>query len=88
MHCISCENEDPKETYKTVYNELKKYDKSLVAKEEIILFTKTDLIDAKKLDSFLKAFKKTHEHIFAVSILDDKSLKALSDELVKILKEV
>jgi ethanolamine utilization protein EutP (predicted NTPase) len=35
----------------------------------------------------LKTFKKNHEHVFAVSVLDDTSLKELKDNLVKILRK-
>jgi hypothetical protein len=34
----------------------------------------------------MKLFSKTHTHIYSVSVIDDKSLKEFSDELVKILR--
>lgn len=85
MHCISCEHDNPKEVYESIKLELKKYDPSLLNKPEVILFTKTDLIDEKTLKSRVKLFSKTHEHVLSLSIIDDKSIKALSDQLVKIL---
>lgn len=88
LHCISCENEDPKGVYDIVRGELSKYDKVLLDKTEIILFTKADTIDSERLDSYKNLFKKTHTHIYSVSIIDDKSVKDLSDELVKILRNL
>lgn len=88
LHCISCENENPKEVYDTIRGELGKYDKELLEKQEIILFTKTDTIDADKLKSYMKLFSKSHTHIYSVSVIDDKSLKEFSDTLVKVLREI
>lgn len=88
MHCISCENEDPLLVHKTIREELRKYDEALLQKPEIILLTKTDTVDEDTLEKFKKLFAKTSKHILTVSILDDTSIKTLSDELVKILGNV
>ncbi len=88
LHCISCEHEDPKEVYDVIRNELKEYDASLLNKLEIILFTKTDLISEEKLKYNMEIFKDSHIHIYSVSIIDDNSIKKLSDGLVKILKNL
>ena len=88
LHCISSENENPKETYDVIREELKKYDPTLLDKTEVILFTKSDLIDGDKLESHKKLFKKSHKNVFSISILDDNSVKTLSDELVKILGDL
>lgn len=88
LHCISCENEKPLDVYKTIRAELKKYDVDLLDKPEVILLTKTDLIDEKTLKSHIKVFQKTHKDVLSLSIIDDASIKALSDGLVKILKNL
>lgn len=88
LHCISCENEKPKDVYKTIRNELKKYDPDLVKKPEIILLTKADVVDEKTLKSHMKLFQKTHEHVLTISIIDDLSIKNFIDELVKILRKI
>lgn len=85
LHCISVENDDPLRAYKTIRKELEKYDKALLEKEEVILLTKTDVVDIKTVESYKKIFKKTHKHVFSVSVLDDHSVKLLSRELVKIM---
>jgi len=88
LHCISCENDSPKTTYDVIREELKKYDPALLDKKEVILFTKSDVIDGDKLESYIKLFKKSHKNVFSISILDDNSVKTLSDELVKILQKL
>ncbi len=86
LHCISLENENPLEVYKTVRGELEKYDPNLLNKTEIILFTKIDLVDGEVLKRNIDLFGKTHKFIFSVSVIDDVSIKNLTDELVKILR--
>lgn len=86
LHCISCENEDPKAAYDVVRTELGEHDPALLQKEEMILLTKTDMVDEKTLEKYAKVFKKSHKTVLAVSIIDDASIKKLSDELVKILR--
>lgn len=88
LHCISCENENPKEVYDVIREELGKYDKALLDKQEVILLTKTDLVDETKLKSYIKTFGKSHDKILSVSIIDDASIKNLSDELVKIMRKL
>jgi len=88
LHCISCENERPKEVYDLIRAELMKYDQTLLNKIEIILITKTDLVDSERVESYKKLFNKTHKYIFAVSVIDDTSIKELSDELVKIMRNL
>ncbi len=88
LHCISCEHEDPRKAYKVIREELKKYDLTLLDKPEIVLLTKTDLIDEKKLKSYMKLFEKSHKQVFQVSIIDDVSVKAVSDSLVKLLQKI
>lgn len=50
VHCISTESEDIIRDYETIRKELGEYDQELLNKPEIILITKTDLIDKEKLD--------------------------------------
>ena len=45
VHCISSEHDKPKEAYKVIRDELKKHDPELLNKQEVIVITKTDLID-------------------------------------------
>ncbi|MSU45145.1 MAG: GTPase ObgE [Candidatus Zambryskibacteria bacterium] len=88
LHCISSENEKPLAVYKTIRKELSLYDKELLKKPEVVLLTKIDLIDEKTLKSHIKLFQKTHENVLSLSIIDDASVKNLSDSLVKILEKL
>ena len=97
-HLVSFENPNMMKTYKEIRKELAKYDKDLKLgdeglseKEEIIILTKSDVIDdhkfiAKKVAEFKKL--KRGQKVFALSLFDDESVKNFSDELIKILKKL
>jgi GTP-binding protein len=88
LHCISCESSDPFEAYTVIRDELKAYDPILLTKPEIIVFTKTDMVDPETLASHAKVFEKKGKTVLEVSIIDDVSVKKISDGLVKILKKM
>lgn len=86
LHCISLENEDITAAHKTIRTELSAFSPELAKKEEIILLTKTDLVTPEVLAEKMKEAKKLAPHVFALSILDDESVKKFKDELVKIMR--
>jgi len=59
LHCISLENEDVVAIYNTIRNELGLYNKALLEKPEIILLTKTDLVDKDTVSKKIKQLSKT-----------------------------
>ncbi len=75
------------EAYKAIRNELETFGKGLEHKEEVIILTKTDLVDPKIIANEVKAFKKLSKHVLSVSMFDDKEVKAVSDSLIKFLGE-
>lgn len=87
FHCLSLESEDIVRDYKTIRKELKEYGDELTEKEEIIILTKTDVLDEKAVEKIKKKISKLNPNIFTVSILDDKSVKELKDNLIKILRK-
>ena len=85
-HCISFENEDIINAYKTIRGELEKFNLELVDKKEIIILTKFDLVNDKEKEEVKKEIKKINSNIIIVSVYDDDSLKKLSDYIIKTLK--
>lgn len=75
VHCVSAESADPLADYNTVRQELINYSSILTEKPEIIVLTKSDVLDDK---SILK-LKKLLKADLTTSIADDKSIKKLSD---------
>ncbi|OGZ13281.1 MAG: hypothetical protein A2942_03620 [Candidatus Lloydbacteria bacterium RIFCSPLOWO2_01_FULL_50_20] len=94
-HLISLENEDVADAYRTIRKELEQYDEKLVltgvegltAKEEIIILTKTDLVDGETLKKAQKELSVLKNRLFSLSIYDDAALKDFSDALVKLLRK-
>ena len=99
-HLVSFENENMMKSYKEIRKELEKYDKNLslkedglASKEEIIILTKTDVVDdpkviKKKIAEFRKLAPASKGGVFTISLFDDKMIKEFKNELVKILKKI
>ncbi|MES2315453.1 MAG: GTPase ObgE [Patescibacteria group bacterium] len=94
-HLVSFENSNMLKTYKEIRKELEKYDKKndlgdegLSKKEEIIILTKTDVVeDPKIIKKKIAEFKKLKKPVFVLSLFDDKMIKDFTKELTKILKK-
>lgn len=82
LHCITAESDDLLRDYQIVRNELEKFSPELKEKEEIILITKSDLVDKKELEKKEKSLKKTKKKILIVSIHDWDSLESLKKALI------
>ncbi len=87
LHLISLENSALIESYKTIRGELEQYGQGLDEKKETIILTKVDTIDEKGVASAVKKLKKYTKDILTVTVLDDASIKNLSDEIVKRLRK-
>jgi len=87
LHLVSLENEDVISAYKAVHGELEKYGNGLAEKREVVILTKTDLVDAKAVTVARKALKKINPEIFEVSVLDDAAVKKIGEEIVQLLQK-
>lgn len=81
LHCISCESENIQGDYKIIMKELAEFNPTLSKKRQIVLLTKSDLLDKKALDKKIKQIKKIHKEIYFISILDLESLNKLKKVL-------
>lgn len=77
LHCISAQSEDVISDYKTVLGEMKSFNPELLQKEEILLLTKTDLVDKKEVEKKMKVLQKLKKSVYPVSIHDWDSLEKL-----------
>ncbi len=85
LHLISLENTAVVSTYKTIREELKRYGEGLDEKKEIIILTKTDMVDEKTITSARKKLEKYNKDILEVSVLDDELVKKLGEEIGRVL---
>lgn len=81
LHCVPADSEDVVKDYQIVRNELGEYNEELLSKEEMILLTKTDLVEDKTLKEKIKLLKKFKKQIIPVSIHDWDSIKKLEKVL-------
>lgn len=78
VHCIDITEEDLSETYQTIRNEFSSYEQGvLLKKPEIILLTKTDLVQSDRIDKAVSSLKKFGKQIFTTSIYDPESLSII-----------
>jgi GTP-binding protein len=84
LHCISSDSPDPLNDYKTVRKELKEFKQELIKKPEVIILTKTDLIDETLVKKQIKKLSKITKKVIPVSIHDSQSL----EELKKVLRNI
>lgn len=81
LHCISSDSSNLKQDYLTVRAEMKKFNPELLEKTEIIILTKSDLLDEKGLKKKMAELKFTKRKIYPVSIHNWESLEGLKSQL-------
>ncbi len=74
LHCISCETQNIIKDYQTVRDELTKFKVELTKKTEIVILTKTDLVNSDIVNKLTKELNKVCEKVIPVSIHDFQSL--------------
>ena len=84
LHLIDVTEENIENLYKQVRNELGKYSKDLLKKDELIVFNKIDLIDKNKLKEKKDKFsKKTKNEVLTISTFDKPSVIKIKSKLIK-----
>jgi len=87
VHMISFEHgDDMVSQYEKIRKELEQHDEELAEKEEIILLTKTDLVDATTVTQAVKKFESFNKPVYALTQFEDEEIKAFGDALVQILR--
>ena len=84
LHMIDITEINLKKSYNQVRNELKKYSKDLLKKEEIIILNKIDLLEKKEVNKikniFLKSFKCD---VLTLSTFDKNSITKVKSKILK-----
>ncbi len=88
LHIISADNADVVDAYKKIRAELFAYDPELTRKKEIIVISKTDIVDPEDLSDKISLLEKeTKKTIIPLSLYDDKLVKLLADTVVNEIKQ-
>ena len=84
IHLIDITEENIENLYKQVRNELGKYSKKLLKKDELVIFNKIDLIDKNKLNEKKNKFsKKIKKKALTISTFDKTSIEKIKSKLIK-----
>lgn len=84
FHFIASDSEDPIEDYRIIREELGKFNKELLKKEEWIILSKADEKTPEKIKKIIKELKKKNSRVVVLSLLDDKSVEGVK----KVLNEI
>ena len=83
LHLIDITEEDLVKSYKQVRNELKKYSKDLLKKEELVVFNKVDLIAKDQINKKISIFKKkVDKNVLSMSTIDKKTVSNIKSKLL------
>jgi GTPase len=83
VHCLDISNENLLKSYELVRQEFAQFNPELLMKPELILLTKTDLINSDDISDKKKLFQKLNKEVYSCSIYDAKSIDLLKDILIK-----
>lgn len=88
VHLVSADNEDVAQVYNTIREELGKYDKTLLLRDEIVVLSRTDTIDKKEVEKKKKALEKiSKKEVTTLSLYEDESIKLFGDYLINRLND-
>lgn len=90
IHIIDVNEKDLAASYKSINEELKKYDKRLAKKPQIIAINKIDTVDEELVEMLLKDLKKQikKSEIYAISAVTGKGIPELIHAVYKNLKKI
>ena len=83
LHLIDITEEDLVKSYKQVRDELKKYSKDLLKKEELVVFNKVDLIEENQIKKKISIFREEiDKNVISMSTLDKKTVSDIKSKLI------
>ena len=88
VHLVAADNDDVAKVYTTIREELGKYDKELLKRDEIVVLSKIDTATKEEITDKVKALKKaSKKEVVSLSLYQDESVKAFGDMLIQHLGE-
>ncbi len=88
LHLVSVDQDDPLSAYREVRRELEAFGHGLPEKEEVIILSKIDLVDADKRETLRERLaRETGREVLEASVEDPQMLKSFSDALTKRLQQ-
>ena len=83
LHLIDITNDDLKQSYNQIKNELKNYSTKLSKKKELVVLNKTDLIEDNEVKKIFKKFNnEVKSEVITLSTLNKKSISKIKAKLI------
>lgn len=77
LHCVAADSVDILNDYNTVIKEIEQYNAELLNKDQIILLTKTDVLDESKQNELIKKLQVYNKKVLPISIYNPTQFEAL-----------
>lgn len=88
IHIVDMSANDPVSNYKKINKELKKYDKELSERYQILVLNKSDAVDADNVTKLYNKLKKLNKDIFVISAVTKAGLEPLLNHIYKMDDEI
>lgn len=82
LHCVAADSQTMDRDYMIVLDEMKSFNQDLLKKNQIILLTKSDLVNKNELLKKKKTLEKYNKKVLIVSIYNEEELKKLTEFLL------
>ncbi len=88
IHIVDMSAENPLSNYKKINLELKKYDRELKERHQVLVLNKADVIEPDELKKLKKKFSKFSDNIFVISAATKDGVSELLDHLYSLVDEI
>jgi len=88
IHIVDLSAPDPVANYKNINKELKKFDRELAARYQILVLNKSDIVDGEVVAKLYKNFKKLNKDVFIISAVTRNGLEPLLNQVYKMVDEI
>lgn len=86
FHLISADSKDVGKDYKTIRDELGKYDEALLEKPEYVFISRADLVTSEELKEKTRILKKLNKNIETISVHDPDAVEKIEKLVLKFKK--
>ncbi len=88
IHIVDLSAADPIQNYKNINKELKKFDKELAARYQILVLNKSDIVDEENVKKLYNKFKKLNKDVFVISAVTRGGLEPLLNQAYRMVDEI
>jgi GTP-binding protein len=88
VHLVEATHDDVAKAYTTIREELGKYDKELLKRDEIVVLSKIDTVSKDEIKTKIKELEKVAKtkNVITLSLYEDATIKAFGDSLIEKLR--